>query len=238
MTTDPLSPKQRFEKESTPYGYYILRPLGRLCLPLALKIRATPNQVTLATLPIILVAMALFAAGGFVMSIVAILILHVGLVLDHLDGDLARATSKTSVRGEFLDALSGYIYSALLPPAVGYGVSRVPDLGHDAISNIIDLPADAYVQIGLWAGLAFVTSRLISLRYRTMFSQSLREGAAGFGRASMIFSSTLPLIIVAGAVAQFLSVVLIIYTVFYTLTLVYMILGSYVRSGSQPGSSS
>lgn len=238
MTTDQLSPKQRFEKESRPYGYYILRPLGRLCLPLALKIGATPNQVTLATLPIILVAMAFFAAGGFVMSIVAILTLHVGLVLDHLDGDLARATGKTSVRGEFLDALIGYIYGALLPSAVGYGLSRVPDLGHNAISEIIDIPVDAYIQIGLWAGLAFVTSRLISLRYRSMFSQSLREGAAGFGRASMIFSSTLPLIILGGAATQFLSVVLIVYAVFYALTLVYIIAGSYVRSGSQAGSSS
>jgi phosphatidylglycerophosphate synthase len=235
MTTDHLSPKQRFEKESRPYGYYILRPLGRLCLPLALKIGATPNQVTLATLPIILVAMALFAAGGFVLSIAAVLTLHVGLVLDHLDGDLARATGKTSVRGEFLDALIGYIYGALLPAAVGFGVSRVPDLGHDTISDIIDIPADAYIQIGLWAGLAFVTSRLISLRYRTLFSQSLREGAAGFGRASMIFSSSLPLIIFAGAVTQYLSFVLIVYTVFYALTLIYIIVGSYVRSASEPG---
>jgi len=233
--TDQLSPKQRFEKESRPYGYYILRPLGRLCLPLALKMGATPNQVTLATLPIILAAMALFAAGGVVISIVAVLILHVGLVLDHLDGDLARATGKTSVRGEFLDALIGYIYGALLPAAVGYGVSRVPDLGHDAISDIIDIPVDAYIQIGLWGGLAFVTSRLISLRYRTMFSQSLREEAAGFGRASMIFSSTLPLIVLVGAAARYLSLVLIVYAVFYALTLVYIIVGSYVRSGSRSG---
>lgn len=230
MTTDQLSPKQRFEKESRPYGYYILRPLGRFCLPLALKMGATPNQVTLATLPIVLAAMALFAAGGLVLSIVAVLTLHVGLVLDHLDGDLARATGKTSVRGEFLDALIGYIYGALLPPAVGVGLSRVPDLGHDAITEIIDLSPDLYVQIGLWAGLAFVTSRLISLRFRTMFAQSLRESAAGFGRVSMIFSSSLPLIFVVGAVTQYLSFVLIVYTVFYALTLMYIIAGSYVRS--------
>ena len=144
--------------------------------------------------------MALFAAGGVVISIVAVLILHVGLVLDHLDGDLARATGNTSVRGEFLDALIGYIYGALLPAAVGYGVSRVPDLGHYAISDIIDIPVDAYIQIGLWAGLAFVTSRLISLRYRKMFFQSLREGAAGFGRASMIFS-LLPLMVLIAPVS-------------------------------------
>jgi phosphatidylglycerophosphate synthase len=201
----------------------------------ALKLGVTPNQVTLATLPIILAAMGLLAAGGVVLSIAGILILHIGLVLDHLDGELARATGKTSVRGEFLDALIGYIYGALLPPAVGYGLSRVPDLGHDAIREIVDIPADAYLQIGLWAGLAFVTSRLISLRFRSMFAQSLRERAAGFGRASMIFSSTLPLIFIVGAVAQFLSVVLIVYAVFYALTLAYIIAGSYVRSGSQPG---
>ena len=235
MTADQLSPKQRFERESTPYGYFVLRPLGRLCLPAALKLGVTPNQVTLATLPIILAAMGLLAAGGVALSIAGILILHIGLVLDHLDGELARATGKTSVRGEFLDALNGYIYSALLPPAVGYGLSRVPDLGHDAISEIIHIPADAYLQIGLWTGLAFVTSRLISLRFRSMFAQSLREKAAGFGRASMIFSSTLPLIFIVGAVTQFLSVVLIVYAVFYALTLIYIIPGSYVRSGSQPG---
>jgi hypothetical protein len=234
MTADQLTPKQRFERGSRPYGYFVLRPLGKLCVPTALKLGVTPNQVTLATLPIILAAMGFLAAGGVALSVSGILILHIGLVLDHLDGELARATGKTSTRGEFLDALIGYIYGALLPPAVGYGLSRVPDLGHDAIREIVDIPADAYLQIGLWAGLAFVTSRLISLRFRSMFAQSLRERAAGFGRASMIFSSTLPLIFIVGAVTQFLSVVLIVYAAFYALTLTYIIAGSYVRSGSQP----
>ena len=236
MTVDRLSPKQRFEKENRPYGYFVLRPLGRLCLPWALRLGVTPNQVTIAALPFILAAMGLLAAGGVALSLAGALMLHVGLVLDNLDGDLARATGKTSIRGEYLDALIGYIYGALLLPAVGIGVSRAPDLGHKAISAVIDMPAGAYLQIGMWAGLVFVTSRLISLRFRIMFDQTLREGAGRLGRASLIISSTLPLLLVVGAATQFLSLLLIGYTIFYLLSLMYMIVGSYARSGSQPGS--
>ena len=235
MTVDLLTPKQRFEREYRPYGYFVLRPLGRLCLPWALKLGVTPNQVTIAALPFILAAMALLAAGGVALSLAGVLALHVGLVLDNLDGDLARETGNTSLRGEYLDALVGYIYGALLLPAVGIGVSRVPDLGQKAISAVIDIPADAFLQIGLWAGLVFVTSRLISLRFRIMFAQSLREGSVRFGRASMIFSSTLPLLFVVGAATRFLSLVLIAYAMFYILSLMYMIVGSYARSGSVSG---
>ena len=233
MTVDRLSPKQRFEKENRPYGYFVLRPLGRLCLPWALRLGVTPNQVTIAALPFILAAMGLLAAGGVALSLAGALMLHVGLVLDNLDGDLARATGKTSIRGEYLDALIGYIYGALLLPAVGIGVSRAPDLGHKAISAVIDMPAGAYLQIGMWAGLVFVTSRLISLRFRIMFDQTLREGAGRLGRASLIISSSLPLLLVVGAATQLLGLLLIGYTIFYLLSLMYMIVGSYARAGSE-----
>ena len=192
-------------------------------------------QVTVATLPVLLASFAPYAAGGVGLSIAGVLVMHVGLVLDQVDGDLARATGKASPRGEFLDALVGYLYGAGLPPAIGYGVSRVPDLGHEAISSILDIPAEAYLQIGLWAGIGFLTTRLISLRYQTLFAKSLREGAAGYGRAAMIFSSTLPLVYVVGAATQFLSLVLLAHAMFALLSLLYMIVGSYLGSASASG---
>ena len=64
MTRTPLTAKQVFERKYTPYAYYCLRPLGRLCLPWVARWRLAPNQVTLASMLVTLIGLGLLVAGG------------------------------------------------------------------------------------------------------------------------------------------------------------------------------
>ena len=66
--------------------------------------------------------------------------------LDCIDGELARRTAQTSERGEYLDALGGYVQGDLLP-AIGLGLTLAP--GHMLLKTVLPIPVGAYVAIGL-----------------------------------------------------------------------------------------
>jgi hypothetical protein len=80
------------------------RPLSRLLTPLALRRGLTPDQVTLASFVVGLGAAACFATGDGVALVVGAVLLQVSLVVDCVDGDVARYTRSFSARGAWLDA--------------------------------------------------------------------------------------------------------------------------------------
>ena len=232
MAAGQLTPKQAFERRNLPYIYFGLRPLGRACLPFAAKLGVTPNQVTLASVLISLVGIGLLATGGLTLSLIGLAVLHGGLVLDMVDGDLARLTGKASIRGEFADALGGYIRGGLMFPAIGISVARVMDRGHELITDVFDYSPDVYFQVGVWIGLLYFASRLITLRYRTLLGGSVRQSAGRLGRLSLNFEDMLlPLLIVAAA-TRTMSLVLLLYGLYYLASGLYTILVVSVRSPS------
>ena len=188
--------------------------------------------MSLATLVAVLVGLALVATGDRALALSGVLILHVGLVLDNLDGDLARATGRTSPRGEFLDAIIGYVYGTLLLPAVGIGVARGPDVVIEAFADIVEIDSGVFVLVGLWAGIVFVLTRLVSLRFRMIFGPSMGVGSGKLGRLSLNLVDILPLLLLIGAGIGAMSVVLVTYAAYYLAGLMYITLASYVRAGS------
>jgi hypothetical protein len=83
---------------------FLSRPLSRLLTPWALRLGLTPNQVTAASVVIGLAAAALFAVGGPVALVAGALLLQLSLVVDCVDGDVARYTRRFSPLGAWLDA--------------------------------------------------------------------------------------------------------------------------------------
>ncbi len=78
-------------------GRALLAPVVRL----AMWLRLTPNEVTVAGFVIVLVAAALVAVGQLLPGAA---LLVAGSLLDAVDGALARATGGTSAFGSFLDS--------------------------------------------------------------------------------------------------------------------------------------
>jgi len=80
------------------------RPLSRLVTPVALRWGLSPNQVTLGSVVIGLAAAACFATGDRVALVVGAVLLQLSLVVDCVDGDVARYTRSFSATGAWLDA--------------------------------------------------------------------------------------------------------------------------------------
>lgn len=88
-------------------GRVLLMPVVRL----AMWLRLTPNEVTVAGFVIVLVAAALVAIGQL---LIGAGLLVVGSLLDAVDGALARATGGTTAFGSFLDSTLDRAAEAIL----------------------------------------------------------------------------------------------------------------------------
>lgn len=102
-----LATRQKSNKGVSLYSRYVNRPLGRPVAALAFALRMTPNQVTL-------ISAALSGCGVLVLAlarptwgvgILVWLLLAAGFVVDSADGQVARLTGTSSIRGEWLDHL-------------------------------------------------------------------------------------------------------------------------------------
>jgi phosphatidylglycerophosphate synthase len=88
----------------------------------------TPNQVTLLRGVVVMIGLALMArgqAGGFTLGAV---LFYVFEVLDHVDGDLARYTSRKSRLGPLLEQFQDTIFARpanLLGAAMAVGLYRI-----------------------------------------------------------------------------------------------------------------
>ena len=98
---------------------WLSRPLTRLLLRTSL----TPNQVTVVNLLVGLAALGGLAAGGG-WSIAGALLLQGYSILDHCDGEVARARRLVSVSGFWFDRGVDVLVHALLFPALAVAESR------------------------------------------------------------------------------------------------------------------
>lgn len=103
------------------FSVYVLRRVSKLLTWVAVKIGATPNQVTIASFAIGLYAAFLFAQGDFWSILVGAVLLQVSIIVDCVDGELARYTRKFSELGAWLDAITDRVkeYAVFLGLAFG-----------------------------------------------------------------------------------------------------------------------
>ena len=112
------------------FSVFFLRRLSKLLTFLAIKVRATPNQVTLASFAIGLYAAYLFAQGDTWSLVIGAILLQVSLIVDCVDGELARYTRRFSELGAWLDAITDRVkeYAVFLGLAYGAFVEKGQNL--------------------------------------------------------------------------------------------------------------
>ena len=111
----------------------------------------TPNQVTVFTLLLALVAATLFATGDETAANWAAGLFILARFMDHFDGELARLTGKTSRLGYYLDYVAGAVSYGGLFLGIGIG-ARDSFLGEWA------------VVLGLAAAASAILSMFLNLR--------------------------------------------------------------------------
>jgi phosphatidylserine synthase len=112
------------------FSVFFLRRVSKLLTRAAVKVGATPNQVTIASFAIGLYAAFLFAQGDTWSLIGGAILLQVSIIVDCVDGEIARYTRKFSELGAWLDAITDRVkeYAVFLGLAYGAFVQNGQNL--------------------------------------------------------------------------------------------------------------
>ncbi len=103
------------------FSVFFLRKFSKLGTWLAVKLGATPNQVTLISFAIGLYSAYNFSQGTFWSIFLGAVLLQVSIIVDCVDGELARYTRQFSQLGAWLDAVTDRVkeYMVFLGLAIG-----------------------------------------------------------------------------------------------------------------------
>ncbi|MEW6508865.1 MAG: CDP-alcohol phosphatidyltransferase family protein [Bacteroidota bacterium] len=86
------------------------RPFGYLIAKLSYRLKLTPNQVTVVSIILGILAGHLFFYNSFSLNVIGIFLLILANALDSADGQLARMTDMKSRYGRILDGFGGNIW--------------------------------------------------------------------------------------------------------------------------------
>jgi hypothetical protein len=103
------------------FSVFFLRRVSKLLTWAAVKVGATPNQVTIASFAIGLYAAFLFAQGDTWSLIGGAVLLQVSIIVDCVDGEIARYTRKFSELGAWLDAITDRVKEYAVFLGLAYG---------------------------------------------------------------------------------------------------------------------
>lgn len=105
------------------FSVFFLRKFSKLLTWLAVKVNATPNQVTLLSFAIGLYAAYSFSRGTFISILIGALLLQLSIIVDCVDGELARYTRKFSKLGAWLDAVTDRVKEYMVFLGLAYGAA-------------------------------------------------------------------------------------------------------------------
>ena len=106
------------------FSVFVLRKFSKVLTWAAVRVKATPNQVTLLSFAIGLASAYSFAQGNFSSICLGAFLLQLSIIVDCVDGELARYTRKFSSLGAWLDAVTDRVKEYLVFFGLAYGAAR------------------------------------------------------------------------------------------------------------------
>ena len=106
------------------FSVFVLRKFSKLFTWAAVRLRVTPNQITLISFAIGLLSAYEFSRGDFWSIFAGALLLQLSIIVDCVDGELARYTRRFSQLGAWLDAITDRIKEYLVFFGLAYGAAR------------------------------------------------------------------------------------------------------------------
>ncbi len=105
------------------FSVFFLRKFSKILTWVAVRVKATPNQVTLLSFAIGLYAAYSFSLGTFTSILIGAILLQVSIIVDCVDGELARYTRRFSKLGAWLDAVTDRVKEYMVFLGLAYGAS-------------------------------------------------------------------------------------------------------------------
>jgi len=184
-----------------PWGYYILRPIALKIAPLLTKLSA--NAISWMGFATGLVGCAGLGLGWYWTSILGALLLNVSLLIDHIDGTVARIKKTESLYGEWLDGTVGYIQKILTPVAVGVGLFV-------GLEGYLGLNKEWYLVLGLSYALVKALRLVISSYHKSVFGETLFSRLKPNSLGTWILSVEVPILLIC-AIFHLLDIYLVLY---------------------------
>lgn len=130
----------------------LVRPLHRVGIH--------PNTVTGASLLLGLASALVFAYAEISWRWLAALLFMLAVFVDHMDGELARLSGKTTAFGHYFDYIVGAVNYTVLFSALGFAVFR-----------------ETGMEAALWLGIASGISNLVIVSLRLLMENRFGAGA-------------------------------------------------------------
>ena len=162
--------QQKFDQDRHELvGFYIVRPLSFYPTAVMMNLGLSANQTTWISVLVLLVGCALLALGNYISVIAGAVLLNIWLVLDSVDGNIARYEKTSSRYGEFIDALGAYLaHLSLFSAGVGFYLSQ-----DSVLLSAFQWPPEGYsaviLVLGAVASLAAIWIRLIYQKFKNTF---------------------------------------------------------------------
>jgi len=241
--------KIALEKRNKTGLYYLGRLPSFYVTWVFLRLNISANQATYISIIIGLGSCIFLALGSYTLKLAGAFLAALYLLLDCVDGNIARYRKSASLFGKFIDASASYIISSFLFMSIGAGIFTDPDssvlLRHPE-SFLIPFNKHIFLIVGFWSALSYVLARLISLRYKTMIASNLDNDSAGNLRPNRYFQIIsimsrnifgvsgffMPLLLLA-AVSRLLDLLALFYAVVNTIALILILVETTVRMRSE-----
>ncbi len=107
------------------YSTFVVRRMSKPLTRLALRLNMSPNAVTLVSFAVGIGAAGAFAAGSRWALVLGAVLLQLSLVIDCVDGEVARATRRFSALGAWLDASTDRVKEYLAYAGLAIGAAAV-----------------------------------------------------------------------------------------------------------------
>jgi phosphatidylglycerophosphate synthase len=144
--------KKAVDRRENIFIYYIVRPISYIVTIPFIKLGISANTVSILSSIIALLGSALIAIDDYLLGILGGCFVFLWIVLDCVDGNIARLNKKPSGKGEFLDAMGGYILNATIFMALGSSAYLETD-------NV------AFLYVGYLASISAILPRLLHQKW-------------------------------------------------------------------------
>lgn len=151
--------KKRNSEKIDLWLYYFARPFSWPLTWLCATIGLSATAVTFISIFAVVIGAALIMFGSYTLTIVGILLFNLWIILDCVDGNIARYRKTFSQYGEFIDAVGGYFATTFLFSSLGY-------LSFRLFNNPL------YLMAGGWATISSLLSRLLYQKHKNTFTDN------------------------------------------------------------------
>ena len=170
--------------------YFVVRPLAFPTAWLFLRLGFTANQVTILSIMFNGVAAYLVSRGEFALLLAGALMFHLALLLDSVDGNMARVMGRLSPLGGFLDSVAADLFYVAFFVPLTLGVVHSSEFG-----RLFD-SGEIYVGLGGSAALSILFYRIFRLRlYLTSPREASAPSSAGSDQESGARGRQIPLLL-------------------------------------------